>query len=102
MISPFTLPPSLYCVVRVLADRLAPYKGRVYDPCCGSVDMLVQSEKFVVEHGGRGCLATTSRCYTGTFLSYGDEQDIVVERFNAAARLIAALRSQLIAARRVN
>ena len=63
--------------------------------------MLVQSEKFVVEHGGRGCLATTSRCYTGTFLSYGDEQDIVVERFNAAARLIAALRSQLTAARRV-
>ena len=32
---------------------LEPYKGRVYDPCCGSGGMFVQSEKFVVEHGGR-------------------------------------------------
>ena len=41
------------CVVRVLVEMLAPYKGRVYDPCCGSVGMFVQSEKFVEEHGGR-------------------------------------------------
>ena len=40
-------------VVRVLTDMLEPYKGRVYDPCCGSGGMFVQSEKFVVEHGGR-------------------------------------------------
>ncbi|GEM_PF-2058367 len=32
---------------------LEPYKGRVYDPCCGSGGMFVQSEKFVVEHVGR-------------------------------------------------
>jgi type I restriction enzyme M protein len=32
---------------------LEPYKGRVYDPCCGSGGMFVQSEKFVREHGGR-------------------------------------------------
>ena len=32
---------------------LAPYKGRVYDPCCGSGGMFVQSEKFVEAHGGR-------------------------------------------------
>jgi type I restriction enzyme M protein len=32
---------------------LAPYKGRVFDPCCGSGGMFVQSEKFVEEHGGR-------------------------------------------------
>ncbi len=54
-------------VVRVLVERLAPYKGRVYDPCCGSAGMFVQSEKFVEEHGGHRRLATTSRCYTGTF-----------------------------------
>ena len=40
-------------VVRVLTEMLEPYKGRVYDPCCGSGGMFVQSEKFVLEHGGR-------------------------------------------------
>ncbi|MBK6532024.1 MAG: SAM-dependent DNA methyltransferase [Deltaproteobacteria bacterium] len=41
------------CVVRVLVSMLAPYKGRVFDPCCGSGGMFVQSEKFVEAHGGR-------------------------------------------------
>src|SRR6266404_4955177 len=41
------------CVVRLLVEMLAPYKGRVYDPCCGSGGMFVQSEKFVEVHGGR-------------------------------------------------
>ena len=40
-------------VVRVLVEMLQPYSGRVYDPCCGSGGMFVQSEKFVQEHGGR-------------------------------------------------
>lgn len=40
-------------VVRVLVEMLEPYKGRIYDPCCGSGGMFVQSEKFVQEHGGR-------------------------------------------------
>ena len=41
------------CVVRVLVEMLAPYKGRVFDPCCGSGGMFVSSEKFVEAHGGR-------------------------------------------------
>ena len=41
------------CVVRVLVEMLAPYKGRIFDPCCGSGGMFVQSEKFVEAHGGR-------------------------------------------------
>lgn len=41
------------CIVRVLVGMLTPYKGRVYDPCCGSGGMFVQSEKFVEVHGGR-------------------------------------------------
>jgi len=41
------------CVVQVLVDMLAPYKGRVFDPCCGSGGMFVQSEKFIEEHGGK-------------------------------------------------
>ena len=40
-------------VVRVLVAMLAPYKGRVYDPCCGSGGMFVQSEKFIEAHRGR-------------------------------------------------
>jgi type I restriction enzyme M protein len=40
-------------VVRVLVEMLAPYKGRVYDPCCGSGGMFVQSEKFIEAHSGR-------------------------------------------------
>jgi type I restriction enzyme M protein len=41
------------CVVHVLVAMLAPYKGRVFDPCCGSGGMFVSSEKFVEAHGGR-------------------------------------------------
>lgn len=41
------------CVVKLLIEMLEPYKGRVYDPCCGSGGMFVQSEKFVQAHGGR-------------------------------------------------
>ena len=40
-------------VVRVLVEMLAPYKGRVYDPCCGSGGMFVQSERFIEAHAGR-------------------------------------------------
>ena len=41
------------CVVRLLVAMLQPFKGRVYDPCCGSGGMFVQSEAFVEAHGGR-------------------------------------------------
>ncbi len=40
-------------VVKVLVEMIEPYKGRVYDPCCGSGGMFVQSEKFVQAHGGK-------------------------------------------------
>ena len=40
-------------VVRVLVEMLEPYNGRVFDPCCGSGGMFVQSEKFVEAHQGR-------------------------------------------------
>ncbi len=40
-------------VVRVLVEMLAPYRGRVYDPCCGSGGMFVQSERFIEAHAGR-------------------------------------------------
>ncbi|EWH00024.1 type I restriction-modification system subunit M [Halomonas sp. BC04] len=39
-------------VVRLLVEMIEPYEGRVYDPCCGSGGMFVQSEKFTEAHGG--------------------------------------------------
>jgi type I restriction enzyme M protein len=40
-------------VVALLVELLEPYRGRVYDPCCGSGGMFVQAEKFVLAHHGR-------------------------------------------------
>jgi len=40
-------------IVKTLVYMLRPYKGRVYDPCCGSSGMFVQSEKFIQAHNGK-------------------------------------------------
>lgn len=40
-------------VVKLLVEMIEPYRGRVYDPCCGSGGMFVQSERFVEAHGGK-------------------------------------------------
>jgi type I restriction enzyme M protein len=40
-------------IVKTLVYMLRPYKGRVYDPCCGSSGMFVQSEKFILAHQGK-------------------------------------------------
>lgn len=50
-------------IVKLLVEMLEPYKGRVYDPACGSGGMFVWSEKFVEEHSGR----------TGDIAIYGQE-----------------------------
>ncbi len=71
------------CIVRLLVEMLGPYKGRVYDPCCGSGGMFVQSEKFVVEHGGR----------IGDISIYGQESNSTTRRLaimNLAIRGIEA------------
>lgn len=46
----FYTPPS---IVKLLVGMIEPFKGRVYDPCCGSGGMFVQSQKFVEEHQGK-------------------------------------------------
>jgi type I restriction enzyme M protein len=69
--------------VRLLVAMLEPYKGRVYDPCCGSGGMFVQSEKFVEEHGGR----------IGDIAIYGQESNYTTWRLakmNLAVRGIDA------------
>src|SRR3989441_5790855 len=40
-------------IVKLLVEILKPYRGRIFDPCCGSGGMFVQSEKFIEAHGGR-------------------------------------------------
>ncbi len=70
-------------VVGVLVEMLEPYKGRVYDPCCGSGGMFVQSEKFVQSHGGR----------IGDIAIYGQESNYTTWRLcrmNLAVRGIDA------------
>jgi type I restriction-modification system DNA methylase subunit len=58
------------CIVRLLVEMLAPYKGRIYDPCCGSGGMFVQSEKFVEAHGGK----------LGDISIYGQESNATTRR----------------------
>ncbi|MCC6983609.1 MAG: SAM-dependent DNA methyltransferase [Bauldia sp.] len=41
------------CVVKLLVEMIQPFKGRVFDPCCGSGGMFVQSERFVEAHNGK-------------------------------------------------
>jgi type I restriction enzyme M protein len=64
-------------VVRVLVEMLAPYKGRVFDPCCGSGGMFVQSEKFIQEHGGG----------LGDISIYGQESNPTTWRFAVLTRI---------------
>ncbi len=71
------------CVVRLLVEMLGPYKGRIYDPCCGSGGMFVQSEKFVESHGGK----------LGDISIYGQESNATTRRLavmNLAIRGIEA------------
>ena len=77
-------------VVRVLVEMLEPLPdkargilGRVYDPCCGSGGMFIQSEKFLTEHGGR----------IGDIAIYGQESNYTTWRLakmNLAVRGIEA------------
>ena len=71
------------CVVRCLVEMLGPYKGRIYDPCCGSGGMFVQSETFVESHGGK----------LGDIAIYGQESNATTRRLavmNLALRGIEA------------
>ncbi len=67
------------CVVRLLVEMLEPFKGRVYDPCCGSSGMFVQSEEFIGAHGGK----------LGDISIYGQESNYTTWRL---ARMNLAIR----------
>lgn len=60
----FYTPPS---IVKLLVHMIEPYNGRVYDPCCGSGGMFVQSARFVQEHAGRlGDISVYGQEYVAT------------------------------------
>jgi type I restriction enzyme M protein len=60
-----------HCVVRVLVEMLEPFQGRVYDPCCGSAGMFVQSVEFIEAHAtGNGDRARKQVSIYGQELNY--------------------------------
>jgi type I restriction enzyme M protein len=71
--------------VRVLVEMLAPYKGRVYDPCCGSGGMFVQSERFIEAHSGK----------LGDISIYGQESNYTTWRLAAMNLAIRGIDAQI-------
>ena len=71
-------------VVKLLVEMLEPYKGRVYDPCCGSSGMFVQSIEFIQAHAnGNGNPSTSSgqaRKAKGDISIYGQESNYTTWR----------------------
>jgi type I restriction enzyme M protein len=84
------------CVVRTLVEMLEPYKGRVFDPCCGSGGMFVQAAKFVQAHAssnGNGKKAKASPKVRRDISIYGQESNYTTWRLalmNLAIRGIDA------------
>lgn len=77
-------------VVKLLVAMLEPFKGRVYDPCCGSGGMFVQSERFVEEHAGKNVDPKKARDQIAV---YGQESNATTWRLakmNLAIRGIEA------------
>ena len=76
-------------VVRLLVEMLEPYKGRVYDPCCGSSGMFVQSVEFIRAHASGNGNASRAK---GDISIYGQESNYTtwrMARMNLAIRGIA-------------
>jgi type I restriction enzyme M protein len=84
------------CVVRTLVEMLEPYKGRVFDPCCGSGGMFVQAAKFVQAHAsgnGNGKKAKVGPTVHREISIYGQESNYTTWRLalmNLAIRGIDA------------
>ena len=69
------------CVVRLLVEMLEPYEGRVYDPCCGSSGMFVQSVEFINAHaGGNGNGGKLPKGAANKIAIYGQESNYTTWR----------------------
>ena len=79
-------------VVKLLVEMIEPYNGRVYDPCCGSSGMFVQSIEFIHAHksgNGNGSSRGVSRRAQGDISIYGQESNYTTWRL---AKMTLALR----------
>ena len=78
------------CVVRLLVEMIEPYQGRVYDPCCGSSGMFVQSVEFIEAHAsGNGNSRSTPSGAKVDISIYGQESNYTTWRL---ARMNLAIR----------
>ncbi len=75
------------CVVKLLVEMIEPYKGRVYDPCCGSSGMFVQSVEFIRAHAGGNGNGGKAK---GDISIYGQESNYTTWRL---AKMNLAIRS---------
>lgn len=76
------------CVVRLLVEMLSPYKGRVYDPCCGSGGMFVQSVEFVKAHASGNGNGGRARADVSVFGQESNHTTWRLAKMNLAIRQI--------------
>jgi len=85
------------CVVKLLVEMIEPYKGRVYDPCCGSSGMFVQSVEFIRAHStgnGNGGRAGRGRAAADISI-YGQESNYTTWRLAKMNLAIRGIEGQI-------
>ena len=84
------------CVVKLLVEMLEPYHGRVYDPCCGSSGMFVQSVEFIDAHAtGNGNGGRAPRGTTTKISIYGQESNYTTWRLAKMNLAIRGIEGQI-------
>jgi len=71
------------CIVKLIAEMIEPYSGKIYDPCCGSGGMFVQSMKFIENHeGDKKDISVYGQEYTATTYKLA-KMNLAVRRISA-------------------
>ena len=84
------------CVVKLLVEMLEPYQGRVYDPCCGSSGMFVQSVEFIRAHAtGNGNSGSVPRGAKADISIYGQESNYTTWRLAKMNLAIRGIEGQI-------
>ena len=80
------------CIVRLLVEMIEPYEGRVYDPCCGSSGMFVQSKEFIRSHATGNGNGGKAR---GDISIYGQESNYTTWRLAKMNLAIRGIEGQI-------
>ena len=84
------------CIVKLLVEMLEPYQGRIYDPCCGSSGMFVQSTEFIRSHAtGNGNGKKLSRGRKADIAIYGQESNYTTWRLAKMNLAIRGIEGQI-------